>query len=171
MMQSSCSTFCTHSEAFLGQLFSGELLLFHLLFWLLCRLFLFLKDHLNVRWARHVRANTTMRTVCSSTSLLCCIHLNVFDDQIVSVQIFELGITFGILQQTQNDFTRLYWPSSLCRLERHRLRCPTDATLEFSKWNALFLLTHCLKIRLCCMEGHPLDGLSSFICVFEMHTQ
>merc|ERR1719231_567955 len=95
-----CLGITTNCQPALGDLLPGELLWLGLFSRLLnCLLFLF-QDHLPMSWAVHVWANTTVGTVSATASLLSSVHLDVLDDQVVSVQVLELSVALAFLRRS-----------------------------------------------------------------------
>jgi hypothetical protein len=71
--------------------------------------FPFSQDHLDVAWIAHVRIDSAVSSVCSSTLLRCLVDLNVLDNQIAGVQAFGVGIGFSVLQERQEEFGGFDW--------------------------------------------------------------
>jgi hypothetical protein len=59
-----------------------------------------------------VKTYTTVSTVCSSTLLGGLVDLDVLDDQVSGVETFGVGVCLCVLQETQEELSRLDWPSS-----------------------------------------------------------
>jgi hypothetical protein len=57
----------------------------------------------------HVRVDTAVGAVCSSTLLRCLVDLNMLDDQVGGVETFGIGIRFGVLEETEKELGRLDW--------------------------------------------------------------
>lgn len=99
-----------HSVRFIALFFHHHLLFLQLLLrhLLLLRLlgfghslFLFGQDNLDVTRATHVRGYTPMSAVGPSSHLWCSVHLDMIDNQMVSIQSLELGVAFCVLQHLE----------------------------------------------------------------------
>jgi len=55
---------------------------------------------------------TTMGTVCSSALLGSLVDLDVLDDQVSGVKTLCIRVCLCVLEETEEEFGRLYWPSS-----------------------------------------------------------
>merc|ERR1712223_217800 len=75
--------------------------------------FVFAQHNFNVTWGGHVWVDTTVSSVCSSSLLSSSVDLDMVDDESINVKAFNFGIGFSILQHTENDLTRFFWPSTL----------------------------------------------------------
>jgi len=62
-------------------------------------------------WVAHVWIDTTVSTVCSATLLWCLVDLDVSDLKVGGVETFSIGVGFGILEETQEEFAGLDWVS------------------------------------------------------------
>ena len=60
----------------------------------------------------HVGVDTTVSTVCAATLLGCLVDLDVLDDKVGGVKTLDIGIGFGVLEETEEEFGRLYWVAS-----------------------------------------------------------
>merc|ERR1719498_1001692 len=89
--------------------------------------------------------------------------LNVLDDQVISVEVLELGVALSVAEQVQDDLCRLHWPSALAHLEGLRLRSAADAASVLTEWNAALLLDDILQVSLGSAEIHALDCLASLV--------
>merc|ERR1719215_822641 len=74
-------------------------------------------------WTIHVWPNAAVSSVCAPASLLRRIDLDMLDDEVVGVQVFELRVALSIRQEVKNNLGRLHRPSALTHLERLSLRC------------------------------------------------
>lgn len=61
----------------------------------------------------HVWVDTTVGTVCSAALLGCLVDLDVLDDQVGCVESLGVGVGFGVLEQTEKEFGRFHWVTSL----------------------------------------------------------
>lgn len=55
---------------------------------------------------------TTVSTVCSATLLRGLVHLDVLDDQVAGIETLGIRVCLSILEKTEQELSRLYWPSS-----------------------------------------------------------
>ena len=99
-------------------------------------------------WAVHVRANTTVGTVGATATLLGGVDLDVTDDQVVRVQVLELGIALCIPEQVQNNLGGLHWPAALTHLEGLGLSRAANAACVLAERHALLLLANILQVGL-----------------------
>jgi len=86
----------------------GEFLLFNILA-LADGLVTLGQDQLDVAWVGHVWVDTTVGTVCSATLLWCLVDLDVLDEKVASVKALGVGVGFGVLQETEEEFGGLDW--------------------------------------------------------------
>jgi hypothetical protein len=56
---------------------------------------------------------TTMSTVGAATLLGSLVDLDMLDDEVRRIQAFDIGIGFGILEQSDEEFGRLDGPAGL----------------------------------------------------------
>ena len=70
------------------------------------------QDQFDVAWVAHVRVDTTVSTVCSATLLGCLVDLDVLDKEVTSIETFCVGIGFGVLEESKEEFGRFDWESS-----------------------------------------------------------
>jgi hypothetical protein len=50
-----------------------------------------------------------MRSVCATSLFWCLVDLDVLDDQVSSVKALDVGVGFGILQESEEEFGRFDW--------------------------------------------------------------
>merc|ERR1719483_598145 len=81
----------------------------------------------------------------------------------ISIQSLVFGIALGILQQVQEELSRLQGPSCL--------GVATDTSHEPSEWDDLLVGDHVLQIFGGAVEGHSLDGLGCLPGILEVNPQ
>lgn len=69
----------------------------------------FRQDQLYVAWVAHIWIDSTMGSVCSSSLLWCLVDLDVLDNQVIGVEALSIGVGFGVLEETEEEFGRLDW--------------------------------------------------------------
>ena len=62
------------------------------------------QDHLDVARIAHVGVDTTVGTVCAAALLWCLVDLDVLDDKVGSIKTLDIGVGFGVLEQTEEKF-------------------------------------------------------------------
>lgn len=67
-------------------------------------LFALRQDHLDVAWVAHVGIDTTVSAVCAAALLGCLVDLDVLDDQVGGIETLDVGIGFGVLEETEQEF-------------------------------------------------------------------
>ena len=50
-----------------------------------------------------------MSSVCSTSLFWCLVNLNVFDNQVSGVKAFNIGIGFGVLEESKEEFGGFDW--------------------------------------------------------------
>lgn len=80
-------------------------------------LFAFRQDQFDMARVGHVWVDTTVSTVCSAALLRSLVDLDVLDNQVGGVETLGVGVGFGILEQTEQEFGRLDWVAGLVRTE------------------------------------------------------
>ena len=53
-----------------------------------------------------------MGTVCSATLLWGLVDLDVLDDEVTSIETLGIGVGLSVLEKTEEELSRLDWPSS-----------------------------------------------------------
>eukprot|EP00972_Heterocapsa_arctica_P056461 8330971-Heterocapsa_arctica.AAC.1 len=85
-----------------------------------------------------------MGTVRAAAAHLRSVHLDVLDVQVVRVQVLELGVALGVLQEAEEDLARLHRPAALGHLELLGLRRAADAARVLAEGHAALLLADVL---------------------------
>jgi len=138
---------------------------------LLYNLLAFGQDQLDVAGVRHVRVDTTVGTVCSSTLLGGLVDLDVLDHQVAGIETLGISVGLGVLEQTEQELGRLNGPS--CAGDTKCLSlCSTSSSASVSPHgDGLLVLNDVIEERLCPLELPSIDGLSGLSGVLEAHTQ
>ena len=74
------------------------------------------------------------------------VHLDVIDDKRIDIQSLYISIRFCVLQQLQQEFSRLHGPSTLRTFEGFCLCFATDTSTEPTERDDLFLLQNIFKV-------------------------
>ena len=64
-------------------------------------------------WVGHVWVDTTVSTVCSAALLGSLVDLDVLDNQVGGVETLGVGVGFGVLEETEQEFGGLDWVTGL----------------------------------------------------------
>jgi hypothetical protein len=67
------------------------------------------QDHLDVAWAAHVRVDSAMSSVRATSLFWCLVDLDVLDDQVSSVKALDIGVGFGVLKESEEEFGGFDW--------------------------------------------------------------
>mmetsp|Transcript_8878 Transcript_8878/g.13112 ORF Transcript_8878/g.13112 Transcript_8878/m.13112 type:complete len:225 (-) Transcript_8878:88-762(-) len=161
----------TDLEAVLGQLLAGEGLGLGLAVRLLDLLRGLLEDHLDVAGAVQVGVDTTVGPVGATAALLSTVDLDVSDGQGLRVQLLELGVALGVLEQAQDHLHGLHGPASLGHLELLGLGGLADAASVHSEGDAALLVKDLAQVLLGRGEGHALDGPAGLVGVLVVHPE
>ena len=78
---------------------------------LLNDLLTFRQDHLDVAWVAHVRVDSAMSSVRATSLFWRLVDLDVLNDQVSSVKALDIGVGFGVLKESEEEFGGLDWPS------------------------------------------------------------
>lgn len=81
---------------------------------------------------------TTVSTVCSSTLLWCLVDLDVLDDQVAGIETLGIGVCLCVLEKSEEELSRLYWPS--CAGDTELLSC-TSSPISTSPFDTCFLIS------------------------------
>lgn len=92
-----------------------------------------------VKLIAHVRVDSPVSTVGSSTHLGSLVYLNVLNDQGINIQTLEFCIALSILQHVQEEFCTLLRPTSLCPVPLFGLGTPANTSVVAAERNALLL--------------------------------
>ena len=111
-----------------------------------------------------------MGTISTTTDLRRSVDLNVLDDQMVSVEAFDIGVGFGVLQQLEKNLGGLLRPSALRDFEHFRLRLAADTAVEAFEWNDFFLVDHVLQVTCRSAKRHASESVRRFTGILEVHT-
>jgi len=119
----------------------------------------------------HVWIDSTMGTVCPSSLLRSLVDLDVGDDELFGIETLRVGVGFSVLEETEEEFGRLLWPTTKSRTEMFGLSRSSSATVESSHGDTLLLLPDVLEVDESPGELHAADGLSGLTSVLEGHTE
>ena len=160
------------SKLLLLDLLGGE---FHCLLLLSLRLLdvlsLLLQDHLNVAGNAHESVDATMGSVCAASSLLCRVALDMLDHEEFRIQVLELSVRLGILEELQENASTLLGPATLSVLEGLSLSSPSDTRIEPMERNTLLLSDDISEVSLGVSELSTLQSTASLIGVLEVNAQ
>jgi len=120
---------------------------------------------------RHVRVDTTVSTVSSATLLGGLVDLDVLDDEVGCIQAFDIGIGFGILEQSDEELSRLDGPAGLRDTELLALRAASSTSSIPPHGNGLLMLCDVLEILNGALKLPSVDGLGGLAGVFEGDTK
>lgn len=118
------------------------------------------ENNLHVTWRGHVRVDTTVSSVGSSSHFRRSVDLYVGDIQLLNVQTLEVGVCLGIAKEVQKILGRLGWPSTLSPLVVLTLGFSSNTTIVASKWNYLLLSDDILQELLSPPQRQASDCLS-----------
>ena len=79
-----------------------------------------------------------MCSVGPSSTSLGSINLDMVDYQFLQVELLGIGVGFKILEKSEEDADRLFWPPSLCSSELACLSGPSDVSVEAFERHATF---------------------------------
>ena len=65
------------------------------------------EDQFDVAGVGHVGVDATVGSVCSAALLGGLVDLDVLDDQVGCVESLGVGVGFGVLEETEQEFSRL----------------------------------------------------------------
>jgi len=137
---------------------------------LLDNLLAFGQDEFDVAWVGHVWVDTTVGTVCSAALLGGLVDLDVLDDEVAGIETLGIRVRLSVLEKTEQELSRLYWPSSTGNTELLALRCATSSSGISSHWDGLLVLLDVLKELDSALQFPSVYGLCSFSSVFKRHT-
>ena len=134
---------------------------------LLHRSLIILSPHLDVTRVAHIRGDSTVGPVGSSSPLLGSVNLNVSDHQLLEVQLLDIGVGFEVSEDGHDGLNRLLWPPTLDETEFLGLWGSTDASVEFSVRDASLVVEDLLEVSDGLGDLHIEAGTGSFVGVFE----
>ena len=130
-------------------------------------LVIILSPYLDVAWVAHIGRDSTMGPVGSPSSLLCSVDLHVADDQLVEIQLFNIGIGFQVLQNGHDRLNRLFGPSTLNPTELLSLWGSSDPSVESSEWNTSLVIQDVFQITECLGDLHIKAGTGSLVGILK----
>lgn len=122
----------------------------------------FLSHDLDVDWVGHVRGDSSLGSVGSSSSLLSLVHLHVGDDEFLQIQLLGLGVVLEVLQEREQVLDGLLGPGSLGLLELGGLSLSSDTVGVLGERDDSLVLEDILEVLLDFLDGlslHHLGGL------------
>merc|ERR1712172_192121 len=124
---------------------------------------------LDVARGGHVGVDPSVGPVGPPPHLGGAVHLDVLNDQVVSVQALVLSIALGVLEHVEQELSRLHWPPALsCSMNLVGLCVATNSSHETPEGDDLLLGDNILEVLGGPVEGHGLDGLGCLPCVLEV---
>jgi len=154
----------------LADIESGDLFLLGLLS-LLDDLILLRDDDLDVGWVGHVWVDTTVSTVCASSLLWCLVDLDVGNNKVGGIETLNIGVGYGILEETEQELGGLLWPTSLGGTELLSLGSSSCGTGETAKWDTLLVGLYVLEEGDGTGDLETLDSLGGFPGVLVGNTK
>lgn len=85
------------------------------------------QDQLDVARVRHVRVDATVGAVSASPLLGGLVDLDVLDDQVGGIETLGVGVGLGVLEETEQELSRLDGPAGLGDTERLAYGCCVSA--------------------------------------------
>ena len=122
--------------------------------------------NVTLRWK--IRTDSTVGSVCSSSSLGGSVGLHVLNGQVLKV--LGIGIGFQVLDQAQHNLDWLFGPSSGGLAELAGLSGSTDSTVIFGVRNTSLLGKNIVQVSLGIGNGESSDGLCGFVSVLVVHS-
>lgn len=129
----------------------------------------------------HVRINATVCAICPAAVFDCLVHLNVGNNQVISIQSLNLtssahdashtpylSIAGCILQQIQQVQAALLGPASLGGAVCLSLSVATNAASKAAERHCLFVRNNILKELLCLLQAHMADCSSSLTSILPI---
>lgn len=128
-----------------------------------------LSEDLNVAWGVHVRVDSSVGSVCSASSTLGLVALNVSQNKSVHIQRLGLGVGNQVLQQTDDNLGGLNGPTSLSVLELLSLTGSSDTAVESSEGNASLLVNDGVEVLDSLVHLGSSNGGANFEGVLEVN--
>jgi len=91
-------------------------------------------DDFDVAWVGHVWVDSTVGTVCSPSLLWSLVDLDVGDDELFGIETLRVGVGFSVLEETEEEFGRLLWPTTKSRTEMFGLSRSSSATSRSTRF-------------------------------------
>merc|ERR1719234_2266271 len=123
---------------------------------------------LDVARGGHVGVDPSVGPVGPPPHLGGAVHLDVLNDQVVSVQ----ALALGVLEHVEQELSRLHWPPALsCSMDLVGLCVATNSSHETPEGDNLLLGDNILEVLGGPVKGHGLDGLGCLPGVLEVNSQ
>merc|ERR1719244_1628017 len=135
------------------------------------KLALFQRDRSRCGMGCSVRINPTMGPVSPTSHFWSSIHLNMFNDEVVSIKALVFGIALGIFHQVQQELSRLQRPSTLGSTVNISLSMTSNSTHKPPERNDLLMSDNILQIFGGTVQRHGLDSLSCLSSILEVNPQ
>lgn len=126
-------------------------------------------EELEMSLAGKIRTDTTMGSVCTTTSLGSSIDLNVINGQIFKV--LGVGVGFKIVDQSKHNSNRFLRPSSERLSELSSLASSTDTSVVSRVRNTSSVSKNILQILLGLGKCESLYSLGSLIGILVMNSE
>ena len=133
-------------------------------------LLLLLGEELNVARGVHVRVDSTVGSVGSSSASLSLVALHVGQGQLLDVQRLSLGVGNQVLEETNHDLGGLNGPAALSVLELLGLSGSAHTTVESAERNATLLLDNSVQILDSISHSGTSDSGADLKGVLEVNT-
>ena len=119
----------------------------------------------------HIPGDPSVGSVGPSSSVLGPVDLHVLDDQLLQVQLLDIGVGFQIPQEVDHRLAGLLGPSSLDESELLGLAGSAHGSVEPSIRDASFMSDDVLQIRDGLGNGHALACSGGFVGVLEVDSR
>jgi hypothetical protein len=129
------------------------------------------EDKLNVAGVGHVRVDTTVGTVCPPALLGSLVDLDVLDDEGAGIETLGVGVGLGVLEETEEELSRLDGPAGPGDTELLALSGTASATGVSSHGDSLLVLLDVLEEGHGTLELPAVDGLGGLAGVLEGDTE
>ena len=126
-------------------------------------------EELDVGLTRKIGTDSTVGSVCSSSSFCSSINLDVINCEVFKV--FGVGIWLEVINKSQNDFDWFLGPSSESFSELSGLSGSSDSSVVFSIGDTSSVSEDVLEILFGFGDGETFDGFGSLIGVFIMNSE
>ena len=128
-------------------------------------------DELDVAVRREVGSNSTVSSVCSSSSLDGSLANEVADETSLDVESLSLSVGGEVLEELDHVSDGLLGESTLGNTVELGLGGSADVTGESSVGDAVSVLEDIFQILECSLQLETLDGSCSFIGVLKMSSK
>jgi hypothetical protein len=129
------------------------------------------QNQLNVARVGHVRVDATVSAVCAAALLGGLVDLDVLDNQVASVETLGIGVGLGVLEQAEEELSRLDGPAGTGDTEGLALGGAANGTAVAAHGNGLALGHDVLEELDRALKLPAVDGLSGLASVLERNTE